>query len=138
MVPHPQGETETDLTSFVYGQASITLDKWPNFMYLLYPPDEWVEVKREGPVPLAKRDATGRVMYERFKRTDGQKRALLDFRGLPDTVSLSQRSFSPLINMIADLDKGKLVVFCALAAAASAVDLGSDRNEDGAAGGYQI
>lgn len=56
-------------------------------MYYLHPPPEWTAF-RHTISPPQKVDANGQPMVERYPRQDQPARPLLDFRILPDTVSL--------------------------------------------------
>ena len=56
-------------------------------MYYLQPTPEWIAFRGTAKPPQ-KVDANGQPMFERFPRQGQPPRPLLDFRILPDTVSL--------------------------------------------------
>ena len=57
-------------------------------MYYLHPTPEWNAFRRT-PKPQQKLDANGQPMFERFPRAGLPARPLLDYRILPDTVSIT-------------------------------------------------
>lgn len=109
VVPHPVGASPTDITSFVYGQASITINTWPEFMYMLSPTPEW-RAARGSPKPAQKIDHNGQPVWERYPVVGQPARALLDYKGLPDTVRAPNFSIYKLTNSSSDLYPRGLVV----------------------------
>ncbi|KAG8532235.1 uncharacterized protein KY384_003876 [Bacidia gigantensis] len=80
-----------DFTSFVYGQAGMTKDFLPTYMYMLEPPDEfkaYCEWRKKN--TKAKVDHMGVTMYERWPAEGTAARPLLDIAGLPDQVNIPQ------------------------------------------------
>ena len=108
-VPHPAGILATDITTFVYGQATITLDNWPNIMYVLEPDQAWKDFRKTH-LPPAKKDNNYQRMMERFPRAGSLARPLLDFPVLPDNVSCFQTGIERIIDIFADLLCRGLVV----------------------------
>lgn len=84
--PHPAGQTATDVTSFVYGQAKVHLNNWPEIMYSLYPTQEWKDFQHSGK-PGQKTDLNGQPVFEKWPREGQTARPLLAFDVLPDNVS---------------------------------------------------
>jgi hypothetical protein len=107
--PHPAGNSATDITTFVYGQATITIDNWPEIMYVLEPGQAWKDFQKSG-LPEAKKDQNQRRIMERFPRAGRLARPLLDFPVLPDNVSSSRCNIREIANVFADLLYGGLVV----------------------------
>lgn len=107
--PHPAGNSATDITTFVYGQAAITIDNWPDIMYVLEPDQAWKDFQKSG-LPEAKKDQNDWRIMERFPRAGRLARPLLDFPVLPDNVSLSRYDLRKIADVFADLLYGGLVV----------------------------
>ncbi|KAK0512612.1 hypothetical protein JMJ35_004629 [Cladonia borealis] len=89
VVPHPVGATPTDVTSFVYGQADVTIDNWPNIMYMLEPTQAWKDFKAL-PKPAQKLDHNGQPMWEKWPQVGERPRPILDFPVLPDNISTTE------------------------------------------------
>lgn len=56
-------------------------------MYMLHPTPEW-KAARKNAKPAQKLDQNGQPMFERYPEVGTAARAILDYRGLPDTVRL--------------------------------------------------
>ena len=84
-VPHRAGTTASDFTTFVYGQADVHIDNWPDIMYMLYPTDEWTTFKQQRKPP-PKIDSNGQPVFEQWPRQGKPPRPLLQYDVLPDQV----------------------------------------------------
>ena len=123
VIPHPAGTSATDITTFVYGQATITLDNWPNIMYMLEPDQAWKDFQKTR-LPAAKKDHNNRRIMERFPRAGSLARPLLDFPVLPDNVSSSGTGIERITDIFADLLCRGLVVVRFMASCGSQDSLG--------------
>lgn len=79
-------------------------------MYELHPCEQWKRFKRS-PLPGPKTNPDGSLIYEQWTRPGQERKPLLDFKLLPDKVSLSftvAKSNDVLTSL--DLLRGRLVV----------------------------
>ncbi|MCJ1412795.1 hypothetical protein MMC19_006894 [Ptychographa xylographoides] len=92
ITPRRVGNSPQDVTDFHPGQSNITEEHLHEIFYVLEPTQAW-KLFANSARPAKKRSANGGILYEREPEPGKSRRALLDFKALPDRIGTNEKFF---------------------------------------------